>query len=110
MSGGAFEYIQSRLEWDVIEEIKKIVEKNGKEIPIKDRLSWNNPEYYEKYPEEKLYSNYKEEVINELKNGIEAVRKAYVYIQRIDWLLSGDDGEESFIERLKEDLEELNGK
>jgi hypothetical protein len=28
-------------------------------------------------------------------------------MQRIDWLLSGDDGEESFIERLKEDLEKL---
>jgi hypothetical protein len=31
-----------------------------------------------------------------------------VYAQRVDWLVSGDDGEESFITRLAEDLKELN--
>jgi len=33
------------------------------------------------------------------------LRKAAIYAQRIDWLLSGDDGEESFLERLKEELD-----
>lgn len=28
-------------------------------------------------------------------------------MQRIDWLLSGDDGEENFLRRLKKDLGEL---
>jgi hypothetical protein len=32
---------------------------------------------------------------------------AQIYAQRIDWLISGDDGEDSFRERLKEDLEKL---
>jgi hypothetical protein len=32
---------------------------------------------------------------------------AEIYAQRIDWLLSGDDGEDSFRKRLKEDLERL---
>ena len=32
---------------------------------------------------------------------------AAIYAQRIDWLLSGDDGEESFKRRLKEELDEL---
>lgn len=104
MSGGHFDYIQSRLEWEVIEEIEKIVKRNGKEIPIKDRPSWNDSEYYEKYPEEKLYSNYSEETIEEFKKGIDIIKQAYVYIQRVDWLLSGDDGEDTFHERLKEDL------
>ena len=27
-----------------------------------------------------------------------------IYTQRIDWLLSGDDNEETFLERLKEEL------
>lgn len=35
------------------------------------------------------------------------MKQAEVYAQRIDWLLSGDDGEESFHERLKEDLDKL---
>ena len=26
----------------------------------------------------------------------------------VDWLVSGDDGEESFLKRLKEDLDQLN--
>ena len=32
---------------------------------------------------------------------------AEAYAQRVDWLVSGDDGEESFHERLKEDLDDL---
>jgi hypothetical protein len=51
--------------------------------------------------------DYSDEVIMKFKEGIEALKKAYVYAQRIDWLLSGDDGEESFLRRLEEDLEEL---
>ena len=35
------------------------------------------------------------------------LKKATIYAQRIDWLVSGDDGEESFLSRLKEDLEQL---
>lgn len=30
-----------------------------------------------------------------------------VYVQRIDWLASGDDGEDSFHKRLEADLEKL---
>ena len=106
MSGGHFDYLQSRLEWDVIDVIQKIVDNNNKEIPLKERDSWRDPDWYDKYPEDKLYSNYSDETIREFKNGIEAVRKAYVYIQRIDWLLSGDDGEDSFHKRLKKDLDD----
>ena len=35
------------------------------------------------------------------------LKKAYIYAQRVDWLLSGDDGNESFIERLTEELNKL---
>ena len=38
------------------------------------------------------------------------MKTAAIYAQRIDWLLSGDDGEQSFKERLKEDLDELESK
>lgn len=38
------------------------------------------------------------------------MRLAYIYAQRIDWLLSGDDGEDDLQERLKEELAELRSK
>ena len=47
------------------------------------------------------------EVLEIFKEGVKKLREAAVYAQRIDWYLSGDDGEESLIERLKEDLEEV---
>jgi len=36
--------------------------------------------------------------------GIELLKKAQIYAQRIDWLLSGDDGEDTFHKRLSQDL------
>ena len=33
---------------------------------------------------------------------------AYAYVHRIDWLVSGDDGEDNFHKRLAEDLDALN--
>ena len=54
MGGSNFDFAHSRLEWDVIEKIERIIKRNNTEIPIKERPSWQDPEYYEKYPEEKL--------------------------------------------------------
>ena len=53
---------------------------------------------------------YSKETIKEFKKGLAILKKAYIYAQRIDWLLSGDDGEESFHERLKEELDNLKSK
>jgi hypothetical protein len=47
------------------------------------------------------------ETLAQFKTGQIFLRKAYVYAQRIDWLLSGDDGEDNFHTRLKQDLENL---
>ena len=41
-----------------------------------------------------------------MKEGIHHLKIAYIYAQRIDWLLSGDDGEETFLERLQKELED----
>ena len=51
--------------------------------------------------------SYTEETLAEFRKAIEVLKQAEVYAQRIDWLLSGDDGEDNFHERLKEDLEKL---
>ena len=44
---------------------------------------------------------------NPFKEGYRLCKIAAAYAQRIDWLVSGDDGEECFHERLKDDLEGL---
>lgn len=36
--------------------------------------------------------------------GLFNLKLANIYLHRIDWLLSGDDGEDSFHSRLKEEL------
>lgn len=64
-------------------------------------------EYYKnKNGEQVWYDDYSKETLDEFRKGLDILNKAYIYAQRIDWLLSGDDREESFHKRLKEDLEE----
>lgn len=48
---------------------------------------------------------YKPETIKEFKTSIDVLKKADVYLHRIDWFLSGDDSEETFLEEVKADLE-----
>lgn len=105
MSGGHWEYIQYRFT-DIAEDIDQLIEKNGKP-KTKEELKeegWRDPDWYKKYPEDLNHYKYPEEVIEQFKKASEAVRIAQIYIQRIDWLLSGDDGEESFLERLNKEL------
>ena len=52
-------------------------------------------------------NKYTPKTIEEFQKGLKILKEADVYLRRIDYLLSGDDGEENFHERLKEDLEEL---
>lgn len=109
MSGGAFDYNQYKIGY-IADEVEQLIRKNGKEKTkeeMKDE-GWRDPDWYEKYPEDKFHPEYSEEVIKRFKEGVEILRKAEVYAHRIDWLLSGDDGDETFLERLKEDLDKLN--
>jgi hypothetical protein len=46
------------------------------------------------------------ETIKEFEQAVTLLRTAYVYVQRIDWLLSADDSEETFHKRLQEELKE----
>jgi hypothetical protein len=108
MSGGHWEYIQYRFT-DIAEDIDKLIEKNGKlksEEELKEN-SWHDDDWYNKYPEDRYYYEYPEEAIKHFKKAADAVRIAQIYIQRMDWLLSGDDGEDSFLRRLDEDLKKL---
>ena len=111
MSGGFFDYDQSKIK-NMIDSIEDLIANNGRVKTEQDLIdgAWGSiryNEYYEKYPEEKYFHKYPDEVIEEFKKGLSYLQIAYVYAQRIDWLVSGDDGEESFITRLNDDLSKL---
>jgi len=107
MSGGHFEYAQYKI-GEIAKDIEVALERSGTEIPIKER--WNDKEWYEKYPEDGFYDTYEGKIKERFEEAVKILKQAEVYAQRIDWYLSGDDGEDSFLRRLKDDLDKLNQK
>ena len=108
MSGGTFDYNQRKIRY-IADDIEQEIAKSGKPKTQRelDEERWRDPSWYEKYPEDLNHYKYRDEIIEEFKKGYEMLRKAEIYAQRIDWYLAGDDGEESFLERIKEDMELL---
>ena len=47
---------------------------------------------------------FSQKTINEFRKGINILKQAEIYVDRIDWLLSCDDSEKTFHERLNDDL------
>lgn len=95
MSGGAFGYDQYRIR-TIWETIQSELDRQGQKRP---REYWMESDEY--------YETFEPEVVELFKKGIKVLKEAEVYAQRIDWFLSGDDGEENFKKRLKEDLDKL---
>lgn len=79
MSGGSLDYFYSRID----EPIQIISEK----------IKWGKKTWSSK-------------TLKKFNMAIKYLRVAQIYSKRIEWLLSGDDGEESFHKRLKEELDE----
>jgi hypothetical protein len=92
MSGGHFNYAQFRLR-DISEEIEELVKNND----YPDQNEWG----------EDIGNHFSEETIKEFREAVRLLKKAEIYSQRIDWLVSGDDSEDNFHRRLKADLEEM---
>ncbi len=92
MSGGHFNYKQHSL-LDMADGI-------GSEILNNDSTEkdeWGN----------NIGNRFSPETIAEFNKAVKALKLAYVYAQRIDWLCSGDDGEDCFHKRLQAQLGEL---
>ena len=87
MSGGFFDYQQYRLD-DMADEIRSL-------IALNESQTLNKKE------------KYSAETIAKFLEADKVLRIASVMVQRIDWLVSGDDGEESFHERWNEDIKSL---
>lgn len=106
MSGGHFEYKQYHVN-ELAEEMDRLIAKAAKvaeeikdtpEDPSDPNYCWDR--YY-------LFSD---ETLAKFIEARDTLRRASVMAQRVDWLVSGDDGEESFHRRWEEDLKELEEK
>jgi hypothetical protein len=106
MSGGTFEYNQYRIR-DIANHVEQEIYNSGREKTPSELKQEKKYHYDPTYTPDPINYEYPEEVLNEFKKAYTILRMAEIYAHRIDWLLAGDDGEETFIERLKQDIEVL---
>jgi hypothetical protein len=92
MSGGHFDYQQYKLGY-IADEIEQIIRDNDST----ELDSWGDEKG----------RKYSKHTIEKMKMAMELLDTALVYVQRIDWLVSGDDSEESFHKRLEEDWKRM---
>lgn len=92
MSGGYFDYKQYSIGC-IAEDVEELILKNRDET-------------LDEYGDT-VGHFYSDETIEKFQKGLQFLRVARIYAQRIDWLVSGDDGEENFHQNLQEDLDEL---
>lgn len=95
MSGGHFDYKQFHI-GEIVDEVDHLIEHN-------DDQEVNDYGYCK-------YRGFPLEVIERFKLARKTLRQAYVMAQRIDWLVSCDDGVEDFIEAWNKELEDLGDK
>ena len=80
MSGGSLQYFYSQFE----ESLQR----------ISQEIKWGK-------------NKWTPETLLEFQSAVKYLKIAQIYSRRVEWLLSGDDGEDDFSERLKDELEEL---
>ena len=81
MSGGHFNYAQYKI-GDIADSIEQLIFDDSEDSD----------------------GRYSDETISEFRTALRLLRRAEIYAQRIDWLVSCDDGEETFHKRLALDL------
>lgn len=92
MSGGFFNYEQYKID-QIASQIEQLIYSNDD-----DTLNeWG----YRKG------RHYTDETITEFHKAVAMLKFASMYAQRIDYLVSGDDGEESFHKQLAEDYKKV---
>ena len=108
MSGGKFSYKQWHID-NIADQIEQEVILSGKPIP-KQKWSYYERQEFEETHKHPMNYAYPDSVLRRMEEAVYALRAAAIYAKRVDYLLSGDDGEESFEERLSKELSELNSK
>lgn len=92
MSGGHFNYQQYKIT-EMAEEIDELIENN--DSTEKDEFGYD------------IGCHYTPETVAKFKEAAATLRRAAAMVQRVDWLVSGDDGEDSFHRRWDEELAKL---
>lgn len=92
MSGGHFDYNQYRIQ-DISDQVEQLIYANESQ----ELNEWG----------ERVGYGFSAETMEEFKKGLYYLKMAQIYAQRIDWLVSGDDGEDSFHSRLYKDLQDM---
>lgn len=92
MSGGHFDYAQFRIE-DIATAIDELI-------------STNSSKDVDSYGQE-VGRDYPVDIIEKFDEARKALRISGAMAQRIDWLVSADDGEDSFRSRWREEVESL---
>lgn len=99
MSGGCMDYAFSRI-YQAAMDVKEYLYESEKSHPSDYEFDSGRAHMS---PED-----LRKKVIQYMMNAYVALRVAEVYARRVEWLKSGDDGYDSFIERIDEDLAELD--
>jgi len=89
MSGGYFDYYQHYIT-SIAEDVYNLIESND-DTTLNQYGDTNG-------------LHYPGHIIEHFKEGLKVLEQAAIYATRIDYLVSGDDGEESFIKRLEKEL------
>jgi hypothetical protein len=95
MSGGFFDYDQYKI-GKIADQIESLIETNGDG----SKNEWG----------ETIGRNYSERTVEKFKVALYYLGLAQVFAHRIDWLVSDDDGEESFHRRLAEEVSAFQAK
>lgn len=88
MSGGRFDYMQFRF-GEIVESIRSTIANNDST----EKDEWGQDTGQHLPPD----------IIAKFAETADAVERAEKMVTRVDWLLSGDDGEDSFRRRWKEE-------
>ena len=108
MSGGAFDYQQRYIE-EIADDIEQEIIEAGRKIlqEVWEKNHWYGGSYDDS---DRTYPIYERKTIDIMKRAVYVLRMAYIYAKRVDWMLSGDDNEESLVKRLDKELKALKAK
>jgi hypothetical protein len=106
MSGGHFDYQQFRID-NVANEILDVIRENEDGYVYNDKTSYGYDDNGEITDKPEGWQRFSDEALRKIKEGYRICRMAFAYANRIDYLVSGDDGEDSFHKRLRGDLEKI---
>lgn len=107
MSGGALDYSFVHMN-ETERRIQEEIEKLEALIQVGDTGGYSISQYHKnRFPEREEFQSEEslaKAVLRIYRRAVECLTKASIYSQRIEWMLSGDDGPEELVLRVEEEL------